>query len=219
MFRQLVRMFSSRLAATRLGRAARFFSVTIALGAVVFIGVIRVSEGAMATTARFATISARWSMWLVAICIALAASHQRAVADRRDGIEMLALARGFDGSRLLAVRALAAFWFSLRWMLVPAICAAVMSMATSGSTSVLFDRAKVLLAVVLFAIASSLVLGPLGAIADGLAPKRGRSVFIAALILSGFLAEIARDPSLSITGGLGQLLRTLLHALGVGRLA
>jgi hypothetical protein len=218
-FRELVRLFALRLGQTRLAKLARFASLAIALGTCITIAVVRASDGPSAPTAKLATSATRVSMWLVALAIALAASHQRAIADRRDGIEMLALSRGFDGSRLMAVRAAAASFLAFRWMLVPVLAAAVATMAASGTVAVLGQRALLLVVLVVFALVAGSVLGALGAAADGLSPRRGRSLFLIALLLSALVAEIARDPAMSITGGLLTVLNGLLHLVGAGKLA
>lgn len=182
------------------------------------IAILRAEEGASAGTAKIAVNAARMSMWLVGIAVTFAASHHRAIADRRDGIEMIALGRGFSESRLLAVRAVAAFWLSARCMLVPVVACAAASAASSGSFKVAGKRTLIALAVSLFALLASAVLGPLGALADNLSSKRGRTLVLVALLLSGLAAEVAHDPALAITGALLTALNGLLHVVGAGKL-
>lgn len=182
------------------------------------VGVLRAEEGASAGTAKIAVNAARLSMWFVGLAVAFAASHQRAIEDRRDGVEMMALARGFAASRLLAVRAAAAFWLCARCMLLPIVACAAASTAASGSFKVAGKRGLIAIAVTLFALLASAVLGPLGALADHLSSKRGRTLVLVALLLTGLAAEVAHDPALAITGALLTVLNGLLHVVGAGKL-
>lgn len=216
--REVVRLFERRLATTGFGRFARVASIGITAGTVASIVAMRAAEGASAPTVKLAVGAVRLSMWLVACAVALAASKQRAIADRRDGIEMLALARGFDGSRLTMARSLAAGAFALRWMLLPAIVGGLGSALSAGSLKVVGARLLVTLSCVVFAAVAAVVLGPLGAVADAFAPNRGRSLLLAVLLLSGLASEIAADPAVSITGALLTVLNGLLYAVGAGRL-
>lgn len=218
-YRELVRLFARRLGETFFGRLARLASLSITLLSVLMIGVVRATEGPGAATAKIAANAAEISMWLVAVAIALAASHQRSLADRKDGIEMLALARGFDGAHLSAVRAGAASWLAFRWMLLPVAASALASAVSSGTLGVLGARLLVVVGLVLFTFIASVVLGVLGASADAVSPRRGRGVFLMTLLLSALFAEVARDPALSVTGGLATVLNGLLHAAGAGELA
>lgn len=214
-----MRLFALRLGDTRLAKLARVASLAIAIFAGIMIGVVRATDGASAPTASVAVSATRISMWLVAIVIALAASHQRGVTDRRDGVEMLALARGFDGSRLTLVRAAAAFSLSFRWMAIPAGAATLAAMAASGSAAVLVQRLLLVVATLVFVAVACAVLGALGAASDSVAPRRGRTVFILVLLVSALVAEVARDPALSVTGGLLTVFNGLLYAVGAGELA
>lgn len=216
--REVVRLFEARLLTTGFGRFARVASVGISAGTVASIVAMRAAEGPTAPTVKLAVSAVRLSMWLVACAIALAASKQRGIADRRDGIEMLALARGFDGHRLALARALAAGSLALRWMLLPAVVAGLGSALSAGSLKVVGARLLVAAACVAFAAVAAVVLGPLGALADSVAPNRGRSLLLAVLLLSGLASEIAADPAVSITGALLTVLNGLLYVVGAGRL-
>lgn len=200
------------------GRFARFASVTVAFVFVASVIALRISEGPRAATASLQTSAARWSLWGVAMAVALAASHRRTLADRRDGFELLADMNGLVGGGQLLARAFAGFWLSLRLMLLPCLAVGIASLAVSGSGKVAFDRARVLAAVTGYAVVVSLVLPPLAALFENLSPRRGRTVFIAALLFSAALAELANDPMFSVLGWLGAALRAFLTALGVGRL-
>ena len=181
-FRELVRLLAARLARTGYGKLARFASIAIAVGFVATVIVER-SAGPMAGS-RLQASAARTSLWLVGLAVALAASHQRSIADRRDGLELLADMRGLGGVNLIVSRAAAAFWVSARLMLVPALAVGLASIAASGSLHAAADGGLALAAVLLFVLAVSLVLPTLGAVFESLAPKRGRTLLVAVLIVS-----------------------------------
>lgn len=216
---QLSRLLAERLALTGWGKFARFASVTLAFVFVASVIALRISEGPRAATASLQTSAARWSLWAVAMTVALAASHRRTIADRRDGFELLADMNGLGGGSQLLARAAAGFWLSLRLMLLPCVSVGIASLAVSGTGEIAFDRARVLAAVTGYALVVSLVLPPLAAVFESLSPKRGRTVFIAALLVSAALAELTNDPMFSVLGWLGASLRALLSALGAGRFA
>jgi hypothetical protein len=190
---------------------ARVMSVAIAVFSVLAVLAVRAEDGPEAETTGIARSAARAATWLVAVVIALAASHERSLSDRRDGVELFVFARGLEPSRLTLVRFLAAFRFAARWMLVPVIASAVASLAAAGAPKLLVTRALVLVALSFFAVVTCAVMGSLGAIADAVAPRRGRTLVIAVLALSGFVAELAKDPALSVTGALFTLLNGLLY--------
>jgi hypothetical protein len=215
----LSRLLAERLGLTGWGRFARFASFTLAFVFVASVVALRISEGSRAATASLQTSVARWALWGVAMTVALAASHRRTLADRRDGFELLADMNGLGGGSQLLARAGAGFWLSLRLMLLPCLAVGIASLAVSGSGPIALDRARVLAAVAGYAVVVSLVLPPLAALFESFSPKRGRSAFIAALLFSAALAELANDPMFSILGWLGASLRALLFALGVGRFA
>jgi len=214
---ELVRLLTARLGATGYGRFARFASVLLAGIFVASVITLRVSDGSKAATTGLQTSAARWSMWLVGLAVAFAASRGRTTADRRDGFELLADMRGLGGGTLLLARAVAGFWLSLRFMAIPALFVGVASIAASGSVRVAVDRTLVLCAVAVFSLAVSLVLPPLAAVIESIAPKRGGSVLISVLLVTAALAELANDPAFSIFGLLGAALRGALHLFGVAR--
>ncbi|MBL8744107.1 MAG: hypothetical protein JNK04_23530 [Myxococcales bacterium] len=215
----LSRLLAERLVATGWGKLARAASFTLAFVFVASVVSLRVSEGPRAATASLQTSVAEWSLWGVAMAVALAASHRRTLADRRDGFELLADMNGLGSGGQLLARAGAGFWLSLRLMLLPCVTVGLASLAVSSSGRVALDRARVLAAVTGYAVVTSLVLPSLGALVEQLSPRRGRSALIAILLLSAALAELANDPMFSLLGWLGAALRAMLTALGVGRFA
>lgn len=216
--RELARMGRARLTRTGFGRAARFGSIALATFAVVWLIALRVADGAYAPALGVPVRVARYAFWLGAVPWALAAANERTLADRRDGIEALALSRGLTLASLAWARALCSVTGSARAILIPSLLAGVASAAIAPTVRVLVERALVLVSVATYGIASGVVLGALGALCDMVAPKRGRSVFIALAILSWAASDLANDPRLSLTGLLGSVLHETLRAFGLGRI-
>ena len=90
---------------------------------------------------------------------------------------------------------------------------------TQGFASGAVVRARIAAAAVLvYAAVSGSAAGALGAIADVLSPRRGRSLLLTVTFVSWALADVASEPRLSVTGLLALVLKQLLSWFGLGRL-
>ncbi len=216
-FREVVNVLADRLAATGLARFARFTALAIAIGYSATIVADRFGEAGSRATGGLQTSAARASLWWVALVIALAASHRRTLLDRKDGLELMLLARGWSGRALLAARALAAARVALPRMVLPVLIVGLTAVAVSGTLRAARDRTLLMIACVGFAALASLAVPPLAALCEHLAHKRGRSLLIALLLGSATLAELTGDPALSLFGWLGASLRWAQHLFGVTR--
>jgi hypothetical protein len=193
-------------------------AMILAAGFVVWIVALRVMDGAAAPTLSLPVKAARWSLWLAAFPVALTAAHQRALADRRDGLEVLALVRGFSGRELARARVVAAA-LRIAWVIaLPAALAGVASLASAGTLRAAADRALVLAVIAAYAVLAGLLLGPIAAVCEVLAPLRGRSLFFFVLVASWAIADLLDSPALSITGALGLAMHVALDAVGLGRI-
>lgn len=208
--RPLVRLYEGRLAATPWGRFARVCSVAIAAGASLAVVALRASDGPRAATEGVVRASAIGALWLVGVTAALAASQRRAQADRRDGVDALALAHGAANGTLSTLRGLAAFGFTARWMLLPIVTVALASLGASGTLAMAAKRAVALTLLPLFALAVAAALSALATLSDRLAPRRGRSLLLAILFVSAAVAEASHIRELSVIGALRALLGGLL---------
>jgi hypothetical protein len=213
--RELVRLLARRASATGLGRLARFGAVGLAAACVAWVVMLRVDDGAAPTVA-VPVKAVRLALWLAAIPAALAASHERMLADRREGFEIVMFAKGFSGGEQRFARFAAAFGLTAVSLAVPACAAGLASLACAPSLVSAGDRLLVLLVVLAFALIAGGVLGPLAAACELVAPRRGRALFIGVLAVSWALADLASSSALSITGALGLLLRGLLSIAGLG---
>ncbi len=215
-FRELTRLLGRRLDRTGMGRFARWGSLALGVACIAWIVVLRVQDGAHAPTLAVPLKIARAAVWLGALPVALAAAHQRRLADRRDGVEAQLLSRGFSERQQTVARFVAAAALAGRAVIVPAGVAAIASLAVAPSGSALVDRGAVLFAVGCFALVVAAVVAPLGALAEIVAPQRGRSLVLGLILGSWALADLTDNASLSITGVLGLFLRGLVGALGLG---
>lgn len=218
-FRELARLLTQRLERTGLGRLARMNAIFLAVVSVIWIVYLRASDGSTAPTLAIPVKVARAALWLSAFPLAFAAAHQRRLADRRDGIEALALARGVDGRQMVIARWFAALVRSAIVIAAPAALAALVSLAVASTAESAADRLMVLGVVSGFGLVSGTLLGSLGALSELVAPQRGRSVLLGTLFVSWGLADLAEKPFFSITGVLGLVLEGTLRALGLGALA
>ncbi|NUO49979.1 MAG: hypothetical protein HOV80_14080 [Polyangiaceae bacterium] len=218
-FRELARLFTQRLDRTGLGRLARTNAMFIAAASVVWIVYLRAADGPTAPTLAIPVKVARAALWLSAFPLAFAAAHQRRLVDRRDGIEALALARGVDGRQMVSARFAGTLARSVSVIALPAVLAAVVSLACANTMRSAADRMLILAVVSGFGVLAGAVLGALGALSELVAPQRGRSVLLATLFVSWGLADLAEKPFFSITGMLGLVLKGTLRALGLGAVA
>jgi hypothetical protein len=216
-FRALLRYVASRLGETRLGRFARATSLALALAAIAWVVVLRVSDGAAAPVAAVPLRVAKMGFWLVAVPVALAAAHARTLSDERDGADALVRMRGFDSGAIAGARVAGAALIAALGGLVPAIAAAVSSAGASPSASALGERVLMLVAVCVYSVVAGGVVGALGALADLAAPRRGRWLLITATLVSWAISDIAHDPRLSLTGLLGLVLRQMVALFGLGK--
>jgi hypothetical protein len=214
----LVRFQARRLRSTPLGRFAFFASSALSVVAATWVVVLRVEDGASAPTAAVPVRVARMAFWLVALPVVLAAASSRMLADRKDGVEALARTSGFGSGAIVRARIAAAAAASAVGMAIPALVAAVASLGAAPSTASLSERALVLAAVLAYAVVSGSAAGALGAVADVLSPRRGRSLLLTVTFVSWALADVASEPRLSVTGLLGLVLKQLLAWLGLGRI-
>jgi len=207
-----------RLLATRLGRFARASSVGIAIASIAWVVVLRLSDGAAAPVAAVPIQIAKLAFWVVAVPFALAAANARTLGDKKEGTEALLRIRGFDTTAIAVSRVVAAAWVGALGMLLPAVTAAVASAASAPSVGALGERARVLLAVAVYGLVGGGVISALGGAADLVAPRRGRWLLVTATIISWALSDVVHDPRLSVTGGLGLVLRTMVSVLGLGKI-
>jgi hypothetical protein len=215
-FRELTKLLGRRLDRTGIGRFARWGSLLLGMACIAWVVLMRVQDGAHAPTLGVPLKIARASVWLCALPVALAAAHQRRLADRRDGVEALLFSRGIPARAQTAARVVAASVRVARAVMIPAGLAAVASLAAAPNASSLIDRALALFAVGCFAVLVAVVLGPIGALAEVVAPQRGRSLVLGVVVGSWALADLAGNPALSVTGVFGLFLRGLAGTLGLG---
>ncbi len=201
-----------------MGRFAFFGSAGLTVLAVFWVVILRVEDGAAAPTAAVPVRIARMAFWLTALPVVLAAASSRMLADRKDGIEALARTQGFASGAVVRARIAAAAAAAAIGMGAPSLVAGVASLGAAPSTASLSERARVLVAVLVYAAVSGSAAGALGAIADVLSPRRGRSLLLTVTFVSWALADVASEPRLSVTGLLALVLKQLLSWFGLGRL-
>lgn len=210
----------SRLRRVTSARVGRWLALLVLVGFAACAVGLRAIDGPSASLAGLVTATARVSAWIGAGLVALAATNQRAIADRRDGLEILAAMRGATALRGLPVaRFLATGFEATRVVLAPSLGVGVLVISLSGDAHVAALRALVLLPVVLFSAVSGFALALLAVACDAMRPTRGRSFFLGAIILPWALFDLLGHPFLSVPGALNGILSTGLDVLGLGALA
>lgn len=158
--------------------------------------------------------AAGWLAWTAAGPIALAAAHDRAAADRGEGIEALAAARGVPPGGLEAARALAAMQMIALVIGAPALVLAGIGALLAGGAGAALRFASLGAALVLFAAVAGVTLGGLAAMSGRVAGPRGRGLFAAIVLVPWALADLAGSARWSIPGALDAFLSMTARAAG-----
>ncbi len=216
LIRAIAGQSARRLDKSGWGRFARLNAVVLAVYFAAWVIFLRVDQGTTAPLLGLPVKAARLAVWTAALPLALAASHQRALIERREGFESLSLSLGAPVRALVAARFLAAASRAARAVAIPGVVAALVALACAPSVASVADRALVLALVAGFALLSGVVLGPLAAACELLAPLRGRSLFLVVLAASWGVADLTDRPLLSVTGALDLCLRAGLRVAGLG---
>lgn len=194
----------------RLGLAA---AALISLGYGAMALVLRLDDGATSLEGLLGS-AARGLAWAAAGPVALAAAHDRPAADRRDGIEALAAARGISRASLHGARSLAAMREVARVVALPLAALSVLAALFSGSALLALRHLAFGAALALFGVVSGVTLGGLAAASGRVAGARGRALFLALILVPWALADLAGDSRWSIPGALGAFLTFAARSAG-----
>ncbi len=134
--------------------------------------------------------------WIAAGPTALAASRAPALRDRADGIEFLVATRGVDAASFRRIRVAAATLSCCFRVLLPTLLVAATTVAVTMSGAVV---ARSLGAVVGGALAGALI-GWVAALCGEAGGERGRSLFVAVILLPWMLGGLWSVPGLSLVG-------------------
>ncbi|AUX41492.1 hypothetical protein SOCE26_029060 [Sorangium cellulosum] len=203
--RGAVALACARLRGAGGGKLGFAMAVAISLGYGAMAIVLRLDDGTTALGGLLGS-AARWLSWVAAGPIALAAAHDRPAADRAEGIEALAAARGLSRTSLHGARSLAAMLEVARVIAAPLALLSALAALFSGSALLALQHLAFGAALVLFGAVSGVTLGGLAAASGRVAGARGRSLFLALTLVPWALADLAGDPRWSIPGALGAFL-------------
>jgi hypothetical protein len=218
-FRALTRLLRERLTRTSTARVGRLFALGLGVVAAFAAFALRAVDGPAASVEGLVLAAARAAAWLGAGGVALVAADQRAVRDRRDGIEILAMARGATPRGLVAARLVATMSAAFRAVVWPSLVAGAAAVVVSGSAHAALERAGLVVLTVVFAGVTGVTLGALSTISDRLRPTGGRGLFLGLVLLPWAAFDLVGRGVLSVPGALGALLRVGLDLIGLGRLA
>ncbi len=215
----IARLLRVRLRAVGSAKIGRMFAWLLLVGFGAAAVWLRATDGPRASIEGLVTAAARTSAWTSAGLVAFAATSQRALADRRDGIEVLAATRGTSLHALGFARFVATGFEAARLILLPALGLGVLAISLAGNVHVAALRAAALVPLTAFGLVSGIVLGALAVASDAARPAGGRSLFLGLVILPWLVCSFLGHPLLSVPGALNGLLSTGLEVFGLGGLA
>lgn len=217
-FRALVRLAASRLRKVRGARVGRLLALGVGIvGALVAVG-LRIADGPGAAVEGLVVGVGKWAMWIGAGSVALAAANGRTVADRRDGLELMAFSHGASPRTLSSARVVATSLEVARAAMTPSLVVGITALACSGSARTALVRALLLVVLGVFSALGGLSLGAIAAIADRARPAGGRGLFLAVVIAPWAALDLVGRGAFSVPGALGAVLSLGLDAIGLGRL-
>jgi hypothetical protein len=212
--RGVIALARARLRSTRAGRSSRTLGLVYAAGFAVAALVLRASDGAEASLSGLTVIAAHWLPWIVGAPLALAAAEDREAADRREGIEALAAARGFSPRGLAAARVLAAMFEITVAVGLPLAALALFTAALAGRAQVAALRVGLAAGALVFAAITGVTLGAVGAACGRIARARGRWLLTAVVFGPWLVADLSGHGAWSIPGALGAALDFVLGTRG-----
>jgi hypothetical protein len=156
-----------------------------------------------------------WLSWLSAGLVGLSAAGWGREPTERARLEMLAALRGHRRTAVRDACALAAIGRILRLVLPAALLLALLALAFSGTLRLLPARLLLCVGVVGYVLALAFLVGGTGHVASLIAPRHGRSAFVALLFVPELLRSIWSElPSIPwVLGWLLDRLRAIGGAL------
>jgi hypothetical protein len=204
--RALVAIEIARLARLGFARAALGAAIAVALA---FVGAVLVARGDGTSGGSFASIlraCARASAWLVGAPLGLALARGRAAADRAEGIEALAAARGASRGALGAARRASGLLLGARLVAAPVLLVGLVAALGSRSARGALANGSAAIAAILFAAVAGFTIATAAHLAAAIGPRRGRSVLALIVIGPWLAADLAGHPAWSLPGALDALL-------------
>lgn len=215
-FRRALRLAEWRLRSAASWRIARAVSIVASC----FFATCAVYLGVKGLGAEVAHVTARAAVaigWIAATIVGLWNASDRASADESDGIAALAACHGAGPRELVAARAMVALVGVAALVFVCSFPPAIASIATAPAWRMALARALSLLPLLAFACGTGLV-GALASVCGAIAPRHGRSLFTA-LVLLPWALQTELFPSRagvgSLPGVLG-FLADLVSSVGAG---
>jgi hypothetical protein len=204
----------ARLRATPGGRLGLAAAAIVLLIHAILLVVLRLGDAQDGPLDAALRSAARWLALAAGGPIALAAAHDRAAADRREGIEALAAARGLSADALHGTRSIAAMIEVAAAIAAPAAALAALGALLAASGPGALRLLALGAALAAFAAICGVTLGGLASISGRLAGPRGRSVLLSVLLIPWVLADLAGHAQWSIPGALEAFLSFAVRAAG-----
>lgn len=214
-FRRAVTLARARLRATTGGRIGAVLSAVLTIAFAVIALALRVGDGADISLGGLLATATRAIAWAAGAPIALAAAHDRARADRADGIEALAASRGVSRFALESARTLAAMIQVARAIGVPVLVLSIIAVALAGSLPASARHAALAAGLLAFAAVAGFTIGGLAALCGRLAGARGRTTLAALFFLPWITADVLGYGAWSIPGALNAAIDLVVRSSGM----
>jgi hypothetical protein len=197
----------------RVGRAATWFLLAAYAGGAL---VQRATEATPADVLGYAPSAARTAAWLAAGSIALAIANGRERRDDVDGVTALAASFGIGRAALRGARVLAGIVACALAIAIPALGTALVTSALQAGPLEAASALRLVPALGAFALIAGAAIGLTAAVADRMAPERGRSALAALVLIPWMVADAIGMSGASIPGALDAMLTLALRTAGMG---
>lgn len=213
--RALIALARERLRQTKGGR----WSALLGLLLVTVFGVVEIVlrvDGPDVSFGNLLGTASRAIAWAAGAPLALAIAHDRARADREEGIEALAASRGAGGRSLEVVRTAAAMLQETLAIGVPILVLALLGAALAGSVPSALRHLGLAAGLALFSVVAGVTIGGLAAACGRVGRARGRSLLAVLVLVPWVLTDLAGLRAFSIPGALNAALTFVVRTSGLG---
>lgn len=213
--RALIALLRERLKQTQGGRWSAFLAISLMAGFGLVALVLRAVDGPSASLGKLMIAATKVIACVVAAPIALAASNDRARADRDDGIEALAESHGIDRYVLRAVRVAAAMYQTALSIGLPILVLSMLSLMLSGTIALAARNLGLMLGLTLFSALAGFTIGAIADLCGRIGMARGRLLFSLVIVLPWIFSDLAEKPW-SIPSALHAALNWIVRTSGFG---
>jgi hypothetical protein len=212
----LIALARARLRQTKGGRWSALLGLLLLAAFGVIELILRADEGPGVAFGGLLETATRAITWAAGAPVALAAAHNRARADRDEGIEALAASRGAGPRSLAAVRTFAAMLQATIAVGAPLVVLALLAVVLTGSVPSALRHLGLALGLAGFSLVAGVTIGGVAAACERVGGARGRSLLLAVVLIPWVLTDLVGLRAWSIPGALNAALTFVVRASGLG---